>query len=195
MVAGRYILAMTPLLIILGFAALEAVLRASETPRPRRQLVLGAFCTLLFLQLAVLQARYTLFVTQWPRGMDENFIEIGEWLRDNTPPDAVVATGEIGVPGYFSERPLIDLLGLVSPEVIPHLRDRSVPEYLLEAEPDYLVIEGRGPLRNPELRARSELLFERPVQREGSSERDIMTTFSLYRLHHGASASEGASPP
>jgi hypothetical protein len=42
----------------------------------------------------------------------------GEWLRQNTPPDTVVATEAIGYQGYYSDRNIIDLAGLVSPAVV-----------------------------------------------------------------------------
>jgi hypothetical protein len=43
---------------------------------------------------------------------------VGLWLRENTPGDAAVAMEAIGYQGYFSERRVIDMYGLVTPEVI-----------------------------------------------------------------------------
>jgi len=37
---------------------------------------------------------------------------VAEWLRTHTPPDAVIATQDIGVLAYFSDRRLIDMAGL-----------------------------------------------------------------------------------
>ena len=42
---------------------------------------------------------------------------VAEYLRDETPADAVIAVHEIGVFGYYGERRLLDLGGLVSPQV------------------------------------------------------------------------------
>jgi hypothetical protein len=44
---------------------------------------------------------------------------IGIWLARNTPPDSRVLLESIGYIGYFSGRPILDMVGLVSPEVIP----------------------------------------------------------------------------
>ena len=41
--------------------------------------------------------------------------QIGLWLKNNTPGDASVAMVEIGIVGYFSNRYIIDILGLVNP--------------------------------------------------------------------------------
>src|SRR5262249_36286949 len=43
---------------------------------------------------------------------------IGEWLRTHTAPNAVVAMEAIGYQGTFSERRVVDLAGIVTPEVV-----------------------------------------------------------------------------
>jgi len=67
---------------------------------------------------------------------------LGLWLRDNTPPDAVVCLEPIGHIGWFSERYILDEAGLVSPQVIPYnmmIRGRNPPAILRAFEPDYYV--------------------------------------------------------
>ena len=41
--------------------------------------------------------------------MRECYVGMGEWLRDNSAPDAVVAALDIGAVGYASERHVLDL--------------------------------------------------------------------------------------
>lgn len=41
----------------------------------------------------------------------------GEWLRDNTPPNASVGALEVGVIGYYAQRPMIDFAGLIQPQM------------------------------------------------------------------------------
>lgn len=78
-------------------------------------------------------------------GRDVRFIETemvaaARWLHLNTPPDAVVAAHDIGAIGYFSRRPLIDLAGLVTPEVIPIIRDQAALWHFMQAYgAEYLV--------------------------------------------------------
>jgi arabinofuranosyltransferase len=43
----------------------------------------------------------------------------GMWIRDHAPPDAEVALEEIGIVGYFGQRPVRDLIGLVTPASLP----------------------------------------------------------------------------
>lgn len=70
---------------------------------------------------------------------------IGLWLRDHTPPDAVVAMEAVGYQAYYSGRAVIDLAGLVSPAVVklklasPSNAD-LFHDILSKLDPDYLVL-------------------------------------------------------
>lgn len=72
------------------------------------------------------------------------------WLRDNTLPDAVVAVPEVGYVGYYSERRVLDLAGLCSPQVIPYLPARRYVEILQDFQPDFVAIttESGRPIHN-----------------------------------------------
>jgi hypothetical protein len=78
-------------------------------------------------------------------GRDVQFIEdemaaTATWVATNTPPDTLIAAHDIGALGYFAPRPLVDLAGLVSPEVIPFIRDEErLLDYTLERKATYLV--------------------------------------------------------
>ena len=71
--------------------------------------------------------------------------KVGVWLDGNTPHDAVVAMEAIGYQGYYSRRRVIDLAGLVSPDVV-RIRKLSpgngdaFHRILVELQPDYLVL-------------------------------------------------------
>jgi len=67
--------------------------------------------------------------------------EIGLWLRRNTPPDARIATEPIGYIGYYSRRPILDEVGLVSPAMIPLNRagDGWFTRMLRTERPEYVV--------------------------------------------------------
>jgi hypothetical protein len=48
------------------------------------------------------------------------YISAGQWLASNTAEDASVATIEIGLIGYHSQRPIVDTMGLVSADMTEH---------------------------------------------------------------------------
>jgi len=56
---------------------------------------------------------------------ENELVASARWIEANTPPGALVAAHDIGAIGYFSRRPLLDLAGLISPEVIPIIRDEA----------------------------------------------------------------------
>jgi hypothetical protein len=45
--------------------------------------------------------------------------QAGEWIRAHTPPGADVAFDEVGILGYYADRPVRDLIGLVTPRSRP----------------------------------------------------------------------------
>ena len=51
----------------------------------------------------------------------------GRWLAAHTPKDAVVATHNIGAIAFYSQRRIVDITGLVTPEVVPHILK---PDYI-----------------------------------------------------------------
>jgi len=55
---------------------------------------------------------------KFPVGVQECYLGMGHWLSQNTPEDAVIAALDIGAVGYASERRVLDLMGLVSPEIL-----------------------------------------------------------------------------
>ncbi len=57
------------------------------------------------------------------REVQEIDVAMGQWLAANVPPDEVVAIDDIGAITFFSPRPIVDLHGLVSPEMWPILGD------------------------------------------------------------------------
>lgn len=72
--------------------------------------------------------------------IETEMVASARWVAAETPPDALIAAHDIGALGYFGERNLVDLAGLVSPEVIPFIRDeRQLAAYLDERGAEYLV--------------------------------------------------------
>ncbi len=72
--------------------------------------------------------------------IESEMVNTARWAAANLPPRAVIAAHDIGALGYFDHHRLIDLAGLVSPEVIPILRDEQrLASFLDEQRADYLI--------------------------------------------------------
>ncbi len=72
--------------------------------------------------------------------IESEMVVTAKWVSANLPPDALIAAHDIGALGYFDNHELIDLAGLISPEVIPFIRDEpKLAEYLNQSGADYLI--------------------------------------------------------
>jgi len=91
--------------------------------------------------------------------INEMQVALGHWVVAHTPPDALLALNDIGAITYVSERPIVDLAGLITPEVIPLLRapdrDARLAELMAARGVQYVII---FPNWFPDLAARRDLL-------------------------------------
>jgi hypothetical protein len=72
--------------------------------------------------------------------IESEMVKTAIWVSDNTPTGSLIAAHDIGALGFFGQRDLLDLAGLVSPEVVPFIRDELALEMYLNARgADFLV--------------------------------------------------------
>jgi len=70
--------------------------------------------------------------------------QAAEWLQRNSQPNESVAYVEIGVLGYYSHRPIEDLMGLVTPRVLPFVGRNDLAGGFLTKPTDYVIFHSRG---------------------------------------------------
>jgi hypothetical protein len=144
---GRYSIHLLPLAIVVAGVGLDLV------PRRRR---LRAVAMALFLAAAAWAAGPAASRYAWAvQNIDAMQVRMGEWVATRTPPEARLALNDVGAIAYVSRREVLDLMGLVTPAIIPYRRqgEAGILQYLGRACPDYLVI---FPEWFPELAALSE---------------------------------------
>ncbi|MBK8905069.1 MAG: hypothetical protein IPM53_28065 [Anaerolineaceae bacterium] len=138
---GRYLIPIMPIWVIYGLAGWVLVLLFSSSESDRT-LWLGqqvARLSFTILMLFFLLQGALAFATDVAI-VEGEMVTVAGWLANNTPPDTLIASHDIGAIGYFAERPLLDLAGLISPEVIPLLQSESaLTQYILNSEAQYLV--------------------------------------------------------
>jgi len=124
-------------------------------------------------------------IDAFARGLDRGPVEIGRWLRANAAPGAVVATPDIGAIGFYGERRILDVGGLVTPEMAPILARHDLPEimagglYEQVGRPDYVV--DRAARSGVLTDARHELVLSSRIENLGLS-RPEPRYYSLYRV-------------
>ncbi len=120
---GRYVIPALPTAIIAGAAGTDWLLRRVNGSLIGRVLVrtLAASAALLFVAFA-----FTLGLGAYVQDVtiiDQEMVASALWIKDNVPPDQLLVTHDIGAVGYFAPRPLLDIGGLITPEVVPLMPD------------------------------------------------------------------------
>ncbi|MFN2274870.1 MAG: hypothetical protein ACK2TX_08505 [Anaerolineales bacterium] len=64
--------------------------------------------------------------------IETEMVQTARWIAVHTERNALVAAHDIGALGYYGERPILDLAGLISPEVIPVIRDEAALARMLD---------------------------------------------------------------
>ena len=180
-----------PFLQLTIFLGMEALLGQPE-PRPKsppriRRILFGALAA----GAAVLSLRdWTLTPDHGPKrpapGMAYIELEllyrrVAEDIGSRLAPGSTVAAGDVGVLGYWLDVPILDTVGLNSPEAVPYFPLPASmyatiyaipPELVFSSQPDWLVfldVYGRnGLLMDPRFADAYRLCGEYPIQLYGS---------------------------
>lgn len=149
---GRYTLPLIPLQMVAAALGLQWLWAQSKRRLPQTR-----WATAVPLMLVVLLFLWAggRNLPQWATTLGQNSQEIltvdvaiGHWLAGNTPPDALIAVDDIGAIGFLSGRRLLDLNGLISPEMWPVIkgevagrpRNEATARLLSELQPNYLAV-------------------------------------------------------
>jgi hypothetical protein len=140
---GRYQIPAIAWVIVLGVWGTMRLVQPQQKDGGRK-LWLRVIRRALTISLAALVIAFTLVGAQAYR-RDVYFIEsemvaVAKWLDQQLGPQSLIAAHDIGAIGYFAQRPLIDLAGLVTPEVIPIIRDEmALFDFILSQRAGYVV--------------------------------------------------------
>jgi hypothetical protein len=150
---GRYIIPAFPVMYLWGILGL---INFASSPKANSRIVflwqvlVGVLC-LVFSFIAAQQNAYDVY---W---IESEMVGMAKWVQQNIPADALLAVHDIGALGYYVPNPIIDLAGLISPDVIPFIRDSDrLAGYLDEQSADYLIV---FPGQYPRLTSQKSPLF------------------------------------
>lgn len=136
---GRYLIPAMPVLFLWGLAGLLEMMQDTDRHLWGRVILRSWALTLG----VVLLLFYALGGRAYGRDVaviESEMVAAAHWVNAHTPRGSLVAAHDIGALGYFGERDLLDLAGLVSPEVIPFIRDEvQLAAYLNERGAEYLI--------------------------------------------------------
>ena len=144
---GRYSIQLLPLVFLLAAIGLSA------RPFAWRRAASVALLLLALPPLAGAAERYAWGV----QNINAMQVHLGQWAKIHVPSTSRIAVNDIGAIAYFSRRSVIDLMGLVTPDIIPYRRqgESGVIRYLTERCPDFVIV---FPSWFPEMTARRDTL-------------------------------------
>jgi hypothetical protein len=153
---GRYVIPMMPVYFLWGLVGFAQLIQPGSLVLWKRALskawiaVIGIVLLLFWILGGRAYGRDVALI-------ESEMVGVAQWVAKNTEPGAVIAAHDIGALGFFGNRRLVDLAGLVSPDVIPFIRDESrLAEYLNLQGVDYFIT---FPGWYPELVTRAEPVY------------------------------------
>jgi arabinofuranosyltransferase len=134
---GRYLMPLIPIIVIFGIAGFFNILEKLSKKSP---LAPGAWLVFGGMVLALWINGASTFALQI-RLLTESHMQAARWVDANAPRDAIIATHDIGIIGYVTQRQIVDLAGLVTPEIIPIMNDQyKLASFVRERHVTYLVV-------------------------------------------------------
>jgi hypothetical protein len=135
---GRYIMPAMAVFLLLGLSGFLQGVFAQHTSQTRviRQVFIAFLSVILIISCAFGVYTYMQDVAY----IESQMVDTAIWVAQNVPPDALIAAHDIGALGYFDRHMLIDLAGLISPDVISFITDDNrMADYMDARNVQYLV--------------------------------------------------------
>lgn len=136
---ARYLIPVQPVFYLLGLYGTAHWLK-TKTGRPVERILGRTWQISTLLVLLIFWIRGAGAYAKDVAVIESEMVATAGWINDNTSKDDLVAAHDIGALGYFTQRRLLDLAGLVSPEVIPFIRDEErLGDFITSEGADHLV--------------------------------------------------------
>jgi hypothetical protein len=149
---GRYFFPLLPVIAVLGALCLSFLTSSwpGRLALGRRRIPLSYVMVALLLAPGMVRTVYGAgrFV-QSVGNVSDSDVAMARWLGERVDSRALIAVNDIGAMGYFLENPLLDLAGIVTPEVHGYVRKSleevgdwqpGLIELLSDRRPDFVVV-------------------------------------------------------
>jgi hypothetical protein len=125
----------------IGWTIREAMRRGGrEAPKIQQVVSIGVAGFLIALLLSTLYPVSAKIIAENPNWKALVYPNTGRWIARNTSASANLATIDIGHLGYWSKRPIIDIVGLAQPDVAPHIAGGDFGYAIRHYQPDLVLI-------------------------------------------------------
>ncbi len=136
---GRYLMPVMPVFFVFGLVGYFLLYRKNSDLGVRRIITRAWGLAILTVQVIFLYLGGKAYALD-AAFIESEMVESARWVEQNTGVQEIIAAHDIGALGYFASREIVDLAGLISPEVIPFMRDEIQLSHFLSLKGvDYLV--------------------------------------------------------
>jgi hypothetical protein len=133
---GRYIIPTFPILYLWGMAGMLDYIGSSKTNQ-RLVFLWQSLLVLLVLTFQFIGARQN---AQDVIFVETQMVQTAQWVNENLTSDTILGVHDVGAIGYFTQNPIIDLAGLITPDVVSFIRDESQLSGFLDSKnAEYLI--------------------------------------------------------
>jgi len=171
---GRYLMPVLPFMIMLGLRGVTTVLDIvkklvrSLSRRKVESLVTGSIIAAFGVQFAVASWNMKDVYADSCRYIGDRQVMAAKWLHEHLPETAVVATHDVGAIAFYSGRRIVDMVGLISPEMIGNFGSlEKLTQYLIRKKVTHLAL----------LRNWFEVVNEDPLLQTDQMHPEIMEVF------------------
>lgn len=154
---GRYVIPALPFFVLAGGIGTLILLARLPRGKALSQVMARVLSQTWLFSLILVYLAFALFLGAQAYQRDvavinEEMVASAFWIRDNLSEEELLAIHDIGAVGYFTPRPMLDIAGLVSPDVVPIVTDADALWALMQArDARYLMaFPDQIPGRNPE---------------------------------------------
>ena len=149
---GRYIIPTFPVIYLMGLLGMMSYITLPKANQ-RVTFYWGALVVILVVTFQWIGSKQN---AQDVVFVETQMVHTAQWINENLSPDSILGIHDIGAIGYFTPNPILDMAGLITPDVVPFVRDETrLGKYLDTNNVQYLVtfpswypqlISGHSPL-------------------------------------------------
>lgn len=157
---GRYLMPVIPFFLLSSASGLKNVFILFGTYFKERTVAVSGFLIILAIMLVMSVMNYIDNKKNYAdecKYISDRQIAAALWLKENTQESDIVATHDVGAIGYYCNRKIVDVAGLVTPELIDKINDREyvniMTDYMNKNNVSYLAflrqwyrVSGQNPL-------------------------------------------------
>lgn len=171
---GRYLMPVIPFVLLIGLGGLEWLIRylGGRTGLAEHRAKIIGIAVFSYLGIHFLfgfwegRAMYQ----DYCKYISDRQVRTAHWIRNHLPADAIVATHDVGAIAYYSERRIVDMVGLISPEMIENIGNLDrLKSFLIQNNVTHLAL----------LRNWFEVVNIRPVFQTNEQTPEIMEVFEF----------------